>query len=958
MEEKGKMIIEGSEQVSADMPASEEKKTGGMTRRKFLRDAGLVVSSVAASAIAGCKAETPREQPTKAAPVASGGTPVVKEVVKEVPVTVNGIVPPALEPEETIVKCIGPTVATDVKNGKIVRLRPLHYDAQYPNLKPWTYEARGKKFTAYMKSSLSPHWFSYKNRVYSPNRILYPLKRVDWEPGGDPAKINAQNRGKSKYKRISWDEATTIVANEIKRIIAKYGPAGICVAGAPHGEAKTIHSAHNVHAAFLHYWLINKYGKTFTEVIDTPVSWEGSAWGAKHFWGHEAGQGEEVPSDTLQDISKNAEVILVWGEDNECNQWRSNMLFGQMALWMKELGVKLVYVNPDLNNGAAIHASKWIPVRPNHDPALQLAIAYTWLTEGTYEKDYLATHSVGFDKFEAYVMGKEDGVPKTPAWAAPLCGVPEWTIKALARVYAKKLTSVMHRHGGGMKTGLYSHEAMRLNAYLLGMQGWGKPGRHQYGSVSVPSAAKAPNLTSVTTTAYEERGIHTQLLRQNKTPVPAYKDRQMIIRSRFTEAILNPPVTYYSGYIRMPRQDQFVKATYPKEGFSPVHMFWGDAPCISTQCSNGGCARNPVWKSPSLEFVMFQHPWMEDACTSADIILPSNTKYEEYDIGSASDFYNVLSIEKQAIQPVGESKSDYEIVTAIAKKLDYEKEWTFGKSVSDMVKEGFDKSGLADQISWEDINKKGYFVQGPRQNWESGTPASLKFYEDPKKNPLQTPSGLLEYESVGLKENFPNDKERPPVAHFVQGGSASEGWTHDESPFGERAKKYPLQCMTGSPRWRYHAQFDDITWMREIPSAKVKGHDGYLYEPVWLNPKDAEKRGIVGGDICKVYNERGTILCGAIVNERMMEEVTMVKHGSRPDWIIPGQIDRGGSASALTSPAWTSKNVPGQFLTGFLVQVEKVSGNEMDEWRKKYPEAFARAYDPASGLRFEAWVVS
>ena len=124
-------------------------------------------------------------------------------------------------------------------------------------------------------------------------------------------------------------------------------------------------------------------------------------------------------------MSKNSEVILVWGEDNECNQWRSNMQYGQMALWLKEVGIRLIYVNPDLNNAAAIHASKWIPVRPNHDPALQLAIAYTWITEGTYDKEYLATHAVGFDKFEAYVMGKDDGTPKTPAWAAPLCGVPE-----------------------------------------------------------------------------------------------------------------------------------------------------------------------------------------------------------------------------------------------------------------------------------------------------------------------------------------------------------------------------------------------------------------------------------------------------------------------------------------------------------------------------------------------------
>jgi trimethylamine-N-oxide reductase (cytochrome c) len=82
----------------------------------------------------------------------------------------------------------------------------------------------------------------------------------------------------------------------------------------------------------------------------------------------------------------------------------------------------------------------------------------------------------------------------------------------------------------------------------------------------------------------------------------------------------------------------------------------------------------------------------------------------------------------------------------------------------------------------------------------------------------------------------------------------------------------------------------------------------------------------------------------------------MVKHGARPDWIIPGVLDRGGCSSSMTSPKWTSVNVPGQYLTGFLVEVEKVTGNEMDEWRKNYPEAFNRPYDPGSGLRADAWV--
>ena len=147
--------------------------------------------------------------------------------------------------------------------------------------------------------------------------------------------------------------------------------------------------------------------------------------------------------------------------------------FSRMLYWFTELGIKQVYISPDLNYSAAVHADKWIPVLPNTDAALQLAIIYTWITEGTYDKDYVATHTVGFDKLQDYVLGKEDGVPKTPEWASPKCGVPEWTIKALAKQRASKRTSMS---GGQFMRGPYGHETARLEVILLGMQGLGKPG--------------------------------------------------------------------------------------------------------------------------------------------------------------------------------------------------------------------------------------------------------------------------------------------------------------------------------------------------------------------------------------------------------------------------------------------------------------------------------------------------
>ena len=136
----------------------------------------------------------------------------------------------------------------------------------------------------------------------------------------------------------------------------------------------------------------------------------------------------------------------------------------------------------------------------------------------------------------------------------------------------------------------------------------------------------------------------------------------------------------------------------------------------------------------------------------------------------------------------------------------------------------------------------------------------------------------------------------------------------------------------------------------------MKGLDGYMYEPLWIHPSDAEKRGINSGDIVKVYNQRGAVLGGAIVWERIMPGVVCMDHGARVDSIIPGEIDRGGAINLITPDGIISKNCAGIATSGFLVETEKVTMAQMEEWERQYPEAFEREYDPASGLRFNAWV--
>ena len=109
-------------------------------------------------------------------------------------------------------------------------------------------------------------------------------------------------------------------------------------------------------------------------------------------------------------------------------------------------------------------------------------------------------------------------------------------------------------------------------------------------------------------------------------------------------------------------------------------------------------------------------------------------------------------------------------------------------------------------------------------------------------------------------------------------------------------------------------------------------------------------RGIENRDVVKIYNERGGVLGGAYVTERIMPGVVYQNHGARYDPIVPGELDRGGAINTITPRNITSRNATGMVVGGFLVEVERVN---LDELRKKYPEAFKRPYHPVAGLRME-----
>ena len=881
----------------------------------------------------------------------------------------------------------GALCEVDCEDDRIIRINPYTYDKEYTdaNCNPWHMEARGKVFNPPKRVNITHMGLCYKTRVYSPNRILYPMKRVDWDPEGER---HPEMRGISGYERISWEEAAKICANEIKRINKTYAPEAILCESDMHGEGKNVAPSHGCPNRM--FSLTGGY----TQQMRNMDSWEGWYWGAKHVWGCEP-VGEMAPqANLIPDMAKNSDGLFFWGCDPEVTPLGFGMKMPTLlCYWFTELGIKSIYVCPDLNYGAAIHADKWIPVLPGTDAALQLAIAYQWLINDTYDKEYIEKHTYGFDKFKDYVLGTEDGIPKTPKWASEKCGVPVWTIKALADYWAENRVSFCHGNGGGYIRSPYATEQARLEVMLLGMQGLGKPGVHQckliewnmwaknyplpYTPAFVPAV---PHICDAIRTVPGDIPSNIGMSRfplneEQKKRAPEIVDlfevlpgpKQYIPRCLVQTAILDKHAEWMGmscfatagiprpGNNRVPTvYDQFQKNVYPRPGMSRIHMIWSTAPCNVT-CWNDGFMFQRAYRDPEIETFVVQHPWMENDCYFADLLLPVCTKHEMHDIGNdmSSGTYVSVYKEEPCIPRRGESVSDFDVCVKVLEQFgpEYVKAYTGDLTEEERVRFFYKASGCEEKMSFEEWNERKIYVVPVSETAKDDVPGLGDFANDPEEYPLETPTGLLEYSSSNIEKYMPDDTERPPVPHWVEKGP----W-HDERISSERAETYPLLCVSNHGRWRIHAQCDDIPWSREVETMKIKGEDGYLYEPCWLSPEEAAKRGIKHGDIVKVFNERGIVLCGAYITERLIEHTCYVDHGSRLDPIIPGEVDRGGAINNITPTNPMGKNSTGMATSSFLCDVQKVTEEDWADWKRRAPWAFERHVDSAFGVCVEGWM--
>jgi trimethylamine-N-oxide reductase (cytochrome c) len=831
--------------------------------------------------------------------------------------------------EKVFTNCTnGGPVRVYVKDGKIVRVRPLVLDETDPP--SWAIEANGKEFSPYRKACLAAFTLTERAKVHSDERIKYPLKRVDFDPDGDR---HPETRGKSGYEKISWDEALDIVAAEMKRIRSSYGPEAIMSRCSSHHNWGNIGYRTGVWARFF-----NLIG--FTDIFDNPDSWEGWHWGAIHTYGFYWRLGSPEAYDMLEEALKNTDLIVHWGNDpdsthggyagNESAVWR---------LWLKELGKRQIFIDPFCNYTAVIFGDKWIAPRPGTDAAMAMAIAYVWIDEGTYDRDYVATHTVGFEEFSRHITGEDGGVPKTPKWAEEITGVPGRTILALAREWASKRTMLAGGNNGAMSGAsrqAYATEWARLMVLLQAMQGLGKPGVNFWST-----SQGAPFDSSLDFPGYAAWGpcmLNKVARKPTLNPV-----EQRLYRLLLPDAILNPPVHWLGeGFCGQSIEQQFIPYTYPLPGCSEIKMFYRyGGSFIGTMTDTNRWVQ--MYQSPKLEFVVNQDCWWCTETGLADIILPACTNFERDDIsewcsgggysqhGSNRPNRRIIVYQQKCIDPLYESKTDYQIFAELAERLGVKEEYTEGNTLEHWIKRQFDASDLPEYVSFEEFKKKGYYVVPVPEDYKP-TPALRWFYEgrecdtpdnNPKKNTekageLGTYSGKIEFVSQSLLKHFPDDEERPPMPRYIP---SWEGHT------SELARKYPLQLISPHPRFSLHTHHDAKSpWLAEIPAHRIM-KDGYNWWVVRVHPADAVPRGINNEDIVKIYNDRGVVLGIAHVTERVRPGVIhSYESSSVYDPLEPGKtgsVDKGGCVNLLTPARMVSKNAPGMANNSCLIEIAK-----------------------------------
>jgi len=677
---------------------------------------------------------------------------------------------------------------------------------------------------------------AYRQRVYHPERLKHPLRRVG-------------ERGEGKFEKISWDEALDEVAGQLKRIKKTYGNSAIFLAGGS-GNQGMLHGPIPVGV------MLQAFGG-FTRIWGV-ASYEGALFASM------ATYGTMRTGNSREDLL-NSKFVIMWGWNPVNTIWDPET--AHTLARVKEQGTRMVSVDPRYTDTAATLADQWIPIRPGTDTAMLIAMAYVIISEGLQDQAFIDRYTVGYEAYKDYVLGHEDGVPKTPQWAEAITTVATETITDLAREYATRKPAALIAGWGPARAALGEQYCRAANVLCAITGNIGIPGGYASGFMRAYSSRETSSGTHGSRNPVEQdappRPYSLHMLRGGTNP-----NSNRIHSSKVFDAMLRGKAGGYPADLKM----AYVVAS----NFINQHPN-----------TNLGAE---AFKN--LEFVVVHEQFMTPTAKLADIVLPVNTFMERDDIAPpwlGSPYYLYLN---KAVDSLHDSKSDLEIVRMLSKKLG------LPQGMADVAEEDILKmiaAGRKDIDDFEKFKKEGVV----KIKLEEPVVSFKEQIEDPDNHPFPTLSGKIEIDCDHLAE-MAHDRI-PSVPRYL---------SHEEGYDSPLAEKYPLQLLTAHPKTRAHSTWHNVPWLRELET-----------HAVWINPDDARTRKIKDGDLVDVYNDRGRIRLPANVTERIMPGVASVNQGA---WYEPDEngVDCGGCANVLTADAHSPGGA--HHMNSALVQVEPV----------------------------------
>ncbi len=670
----------------------------------------------------------------------------------------------------------------------------------------------------------SPLIEAIPDAVHSPTRIARPMVRAGWLEKG---RGSGAGRGHEPFVPVAWEKALDLVAGELARVRREHGPSAVMGGSQGWSSAGHFHEARGQLRRFL------AAGGGF---VDQTSNY--SFGTALTFLPHILGSSQAVtgPLTSWSSIARQTGLFVLFGGANPKNTqvakggcaWHGTS--GAFAA-LARADVRVVNISPIREDGPPAVSPEWLPIRPNTDTAMMLALAHTLVAEGRHDAAFLERYCSGFDRVLPYLTGVADGQPKDAAWAAAITGVPAETVRVLARQMATARTMLtaswsLQRADHGEQP----YWALVLLAACLGQIGL-PGGGFGFGYGSGAALAEPP-------LAFPGPAM----------PALANPARLAIPAARIADCLLHAGERYdYDGS----------SAVYPDIRL----VYWaGGNPFHHHQDLN---RLRRAWQRP--ETIVVHEPWWTATARHADIVLPATTSLERNDIGGSRRDRFVIAMH-QAIEPVGEARHDFDIFHALSRRIGCEATFAEGRDETAWLRHIYGAFGERAQSNlvpdFETFWQKGWFEIPPRTDEYV---LFSEFRADPENHPLRTPSGRIELYSDEIAGFGYDDCPPHPV------------WIEPAEWLGSRrSADFPLHLVSSQPRNRLHSQMDPGPVSAQ---GKTAGR-----ETLAINPADAGIRGIGDGEVVRVFNARGACFAGVLVTDAVRPGVVRLSCGA---WYDP-----------------------------------------------------------------------